>query len=613
MEFPKFDGDNPHLWRDRCETYFEVYSVAESLKTRFAALNFMGAAATWLQMMERRGLVIDWDLFCKMVFTRFDRDQYQLQLRQLDMLRQTGFAYDDTYFVTRFLGGLKEEIRAVIALHRLKDVESASALALLQEERLEQARRKSLGQDFTKFVLKSTVVTEQQKLPVSEKPKPRAEWEDKFDNLKLFRRKNGLCFKCGEKWTHGHKCPASVPIHVIEELLEVLKVDEDVNAAPEEIVEEVEEIVMAVAPAPTIAPPKRKTLRLHGKIASHDALILVDSGSVGRVWLGTNVLAHQHVMQALHSSGIGGHSRFHVTYNRIKGLFAWPHMKQSIKQFVQSCVVCQQAKGEHVKSLGLLEPLPVPTAPWVVVSMDFVERLPQSGRFNAILVVVDKLTKYGHFIPLAHPFTALHVAQEDRVFTSKLWQELFKLSDTHHELILSPTNRWPDRETQSVFGGISSLCSSFLSDLVAQMAFIAGVLLSFKFFGPFTILQKVGNVAYKLDLPPDCKIHNVVHVSQLKRHVPAQEVIQDDISAVPGDPDIDLQPVAALSHRVITVGSSSLSQLLVQWSHLPQGLATWEEEHDLHRRFPLAPVWGQPRFQGEGSVMDQMRAVASSG
>jgi hypothetical protein len=81
--------------------------------------------------------------------------------------------------------------------------------------------------------------------------------------------------------------------------------------------------------------------------------------------------------------------------------------------------------------------------------MDFIEGLPTSQRFNAILVVVDKFTKYGHFVPLAHPFTALQVAQtymdhiyrlhglpqviisdRDRIFTSAVWQNLFKLSDT---------------------------------------------------------------------------------------------------------------------------------------------------------------------------------------
>ena len=86
-------------------------------------------------------------------------------------------------------------------------------------------------------------------------------------------------------------------------------------------------------------------------------------------------------------------------------------MKDTVKAYVQACEVCQQAKAERVRLPGLLAPLPVPDQAWSVVSLDFVEGLPTSNRFNAILVVVDKLTKYGHFVPLAHPFIALQVAQ----------------------------------------------------------------------------------------------------------------------------------------------------------------------------------------------------------
>ena len=81
LDFPKFDGDNPRLWRDRCEIFFEVYSVGDHLKTRFVALNFTGATASWLQTAERHGRELDWARFCQAVFDRFDRHQYQIQLR----------------------------------------------------------------------------------------------------------------------------------------------------------------------------------------------------------------------------------------------------------------------------------------------------------------------------------------------------------------------------------------------------------------------------------------------------------------------------------------------------------------------------------------------------
>jgi hypothetical protein len=161
-----------------------------------------------------------------------------------------------------------------------------------------------------------------------------------------------------------------------------------------------------------------------------------------KIWIGNNKLAQNHITQALNSG-------MQATYMRIKALFFWPRMKQTIADYVQACQVCQQAKVEHVKFPGLLQPLPVPSQAWEVVSMDFVEGLPKSGTFDVILVVIDKFSKYGHFLPLSHPYTALTVAQlyfnniykihglpqavisdRDRVFTSNLWRELFKLSDT---------------------------------------------------------------------------------------------------------------------------------------------------------------------------------------
>jgi hypothetical protein len=168
-----------------------------------------------------------------------------------------------------------------------------------------------------------------------------------------------------------------------------------------------------------------------------------------RIWLGNNKAAHDAILLSLHDSGVGGHSGFLGTYQRVKALFSWPKMKEAVRKYVQQCVVCQQAKGEHIKLPGLLSPLPIPTEAWGTISMDFVKGLPKSGGYDCILVIIDKLTKYGHFIPLRHPYTALTIAQKyidtvyklhglpsmvisdrDPIFTSKLWQELFRLTDT---------------------------------------------------------------------------------------------------------------------------------------------------------------------------------------
>jgi len=103
---------------------------------------------------------------------------------------------------------------------------------------------------------------------------------------------------------------------------------------------------------------------------------------------------------------------------------------------------------------GLLLPLPVPTAVWTDIGLDFVEALPRVGGKSVILTVIDRFSKYCHFILLAHPYTAesvanvffaeivrLHgvphdrstsspqsmVSDRDPVFTSKFWRELMRL------------------------------------------------------------------------------------------------------------------------------------------------------------------------------------------
>lgn len=138
-----------------------------------------------------------------------------------------------------------------------------------------------------------------------------------------------------------------------------------------------------------------------------------------------------------------GHSGMHATKKRIASLVYWKGLTTDVKKCIRECLVCQRCKSETVASPRLLHPLPVPNRAWSIISLDFIEGLPNSNRKNSILVVVDHLTKYGHFLAQSHPYTTKEVTYEylnnklhgmpnsiisdrDRIFVSNFWQKSFR-------------------------------------------------------------------------------------------------------------------------------------------------------------------------------------------
>ena len=116
------------------------------------------------------------------------------------------------------------------------------------------------------------------------------------------------------------------------------------------------------------------------------------------------------VLQLVHDSSLGGHSGFLKSYHRLKHDFYWVGMRADLKNHIKECGVCQQMKHETCHPAGLLQPLPILDKPWTVVSMDFVVGLLRSQRLDVVMVVVDRLTKYVHFIGLSHPYSVAKVA-----------------------------------------------------------------------------------------------------------------------------------------------------------------------------------------------------------
>jgi hypothetical protein len=121
--------------------------------------------------------------------------------------------------------------------------------------------------------------------------------------------------------------------------------------------------------------------------------------------------------------------------------------------------------------------------------------------------------------------------------------------------------------------------------------------LAFKFFCPFRVIERIGSVAYKPELPPSASIHTIFHISQLKKAIGDQTVSSDLPSG-----DITHHVPERILQRRMSPGDRSVLQGLIQWSGMPSPLATWENLDTLRQRFPFAAPWDQVASQEEGGV-----------
>lgn len=138
----------------------------------------------------------------------------------------------------------------------------------------------------------------------------------------------------------------------------------------------------------------------------HDGLVYMN----GKLFIPPIPNLRNRLLQEYHSSFLGGHAGINATIKRLTGPFTWLGLKKDVSQFVRSCAVCQTIKTPTQKPFGLLQPLPTPEYPWLDISMDFITSLPMSKGKTTIWVIVDRLSKYAHFIPLPSNYTAVALA-----------------------------------------------------------------------------------------------------------------------------------------------------------------------------------------------------------
>ncbi|XP_073353606.1 uncharacterized protein [Aegilops tauschii subsp. strangulata] len=109
--------------------------------------------------------------------------------------------------------------------------------------------------------------------------------------------------------------------------------------------------------------------------------------------------------------------------------------------------------------------------------------------------------------------------------------------------------------------------------------------LAYKYFGLFTISERVGTLAYRLVLPPDIRTHPVFHVSQLKPFTPNYSPVFSELPKIPDLTALQFSPIAILECLLVKKGSAGVVHLRIQWSTLPTDATTWEDQDVLRLRY----------------------------
>ncbi|KAK2388470.1 hypothetical protein QL285_062153 [Trifolium repens] len=188
----------------------------------------------------------------------------------------------------------------------------------------------------------------------------------------------------------------------------------------------------------------------------------------GRVCVPDAMNLRNTILGEAHKSKLSIHPGATKMYQDLRHDFWWPGMKKDVAEYVASCLTCQKAKIEHQRPAGMLQSLDIPEWKWDSISMDFITGLPKTRRkHDSIWVIVDRLTKSAHFLPVRTTDTAakltdvyiaeivsLHgipssiVSDRDPKFTSHFWKSLhealgtkLRLSSAYHPQTDGQTER----------------------------------------------------------------------------------------------------------------------------------------------------------------------------
>lgn len=295
MMFPRFEGFEPKIWLRKCVDYFTLFHVPEAVWVTSASLNMEGNASRWFEVYKLQHGLGEWPEFAQAVLQKFGVDEYPQAMRVLMDLYQRGtveeylkefdeirystsvhnHTLDETLFVAHFIKGLKPELQGVVQSHLPTTVDRAALLAQMHQSILEKQKHKLL-----RFSGQSRVYGSVSKSEV--KPLSTGVDLSKERVVKEYRRQQGLCFTCGDKFEpdHQNKCPKRLQMQ-----LNALTAEELGMTLTDEVLSQLEQDEPMVEEGPNLSlnairgTAKEGCMRVRALVGTQTMLVLVDSGS----------------------------------------------------------------------------------------------------------------------------------------------------------------------------------------------------------------------------------------------------------------------------------------------------------------------------------------------
>ncbi|GJX88683.1 putative reverse transcriptase domain-containing protein [Tanacetum coccineum] len=317
-----------------------------------------------------------------------------------------------------------------------------------------------------------------------------------------------------------------------------------------------------------------------------------------RIWVPLKGDVRTLIMDEAHKSKYSIHPGADKMYYDLKDRYWWPGMKKDIAKYVSKCLTCLKVKAGHQRSSGLLRQPSIPVWKWEEIAIDFVTKLPRtSSGHDTIWVIMDRLTKSPHFLPMREDYKMDRLA---RLFWQSKQEALGTRLDISIGGKMSFANYWAEVGEGPVIGPelvqettkkISQIKDRLKVARDCQKSYADKRRKPLEFSVGDYVLLKVspwkGFVAYRLDLPKELNgVHDTFHVSNLKKFL-ADLTLQVTLDEIRVDDKLNFleEPVEILEREFKKLKRSRIAIVKVRWNLKRGPEFTWEREDQMKQKY----------------------------